>query len=143
MATYNKFNVFTTDLSTKKHDLNADQLNVMLTLTAPVATNSVLADLTEIAAGNGYTAGGADTTNTGSGASGTYTVSGTAVTWTATGGAIANFRYVVLYNVTQTSPLKPLVGWWDYGSTLTLNSGDSLTVKFNGSATTGTILTVA
>lgn len=143
MATYNKFNVFTTDLSTKKHDLNADQLNVALTLTAPVATNSVFGDLTEIAAGNGYTAGGVDSTNTGSGASGTYTVSGTAVTITASGGAIANFRYVVLYNVTQTTPLKPLVGWWDYGSTLTLNSGDSLTVKFNGSATTGTILTVA
>jgi hypothetical protein len=65
------------------------------------------------------------------------------VVFTASGGAIANFRYICLYNDTPTSPTDPLIGWWDYGSTLTLNSGDSLTVKFNGSAGSGTILTVA
>lgn len=145
MASFNKFNTFSTDLSTKKHDLNADQLNVALTNTAPVATNAVYADITEIASGNGYTTGGIDTQNTGAGSSGTYTVTGTNTTWTSTTADMAAFRYVYLYNVTQTSPLKPLIGWWDYGSSLTLHgaNGDTFTVQFNGGASTGTILTVA
>lgn len=143
MASFNKFQQFAYDLSTKVHDLNADTINVGLTNTAPVATNTVWANITEIAAGNGYTAGGSDTQNTGAGSSGTYTVTGTNVTWTASGGAIATFQYVVLYNTTPTSPLKPLIGWWDYGSALSLASGESFTVKFNGGASTGTILTVA
>lgn len=100
-------------------------------------------DITEITAGNGYTAGGTDAAISGAGSSGTYTVTGTNITWTASGGAIAAFRYVVLYNHTQTSPVKPLIGWWDYGSALTLNTGDSLTIKFNNGASSGTILTVA
>lgn len=103
----------------------------------------MFADITEISAGNGYTAGGSDTGNTGAGSSGTYTVTGTNITWTAVTAAMATFRYVILYNHTQTSPLKPLVGWWDYGSALTLNAGDSLTIKFNNGATSGTVLTVA
>lgn len=143
MASFNKFNQFSTDLSTAKHNLGSDALYCGLTNTLPVATNAVWADITEIAAGNGYTAGGSTTGNTAAGASGTYTVTGTNITWTASGGAISTFRYVVLYNHTQTSPLKPLVGWWDYGSALTLNSGDSLTVKFNNGASSGTILTIA
>lgn len=110
-----------------------------------MATNTVFANITEIAAGNGYTAGGAAVSNSGSGSSGTYTVTGTNVTWTASVGNIGPFEYVVLYNTTPTSPLKPLIGWWDYGSALTLNgtNGDSFTVKFNGGSTSGTILTVA
>jgi len=56
---------------------------------------------------------------------------------------MAAFRYVVLYNHTQTSPVKPLLGYWDYGSALTLNNGDSLTIKFNNGASSGTVLTVA
>lgn len=145
MASFNKFNVFSTDLSTKKHDLNADQINVALTNTAPVATNAVFADITEISAGNGYSAGGIDTQNTGSGSSGTYTVTGTNTTWTSATGDMGTFRYVVAYNVTQSSPLKPLIGWWDYGSALTLHgaNGDTFTVQFNGGGSSGTILTVA
>ena len=143
MASFNKFNQFATDLCTGKHNFGSDVLYCGLSNTLPVATNAVWADITEISAGNGYTAGGTTTANTGAGASGTYTVTGTNITWTASGGAIATFRYVVLYNHTQTSPLKPLVGWWDYGSALTLNTGDSLTVKFNSGSSSGTILTVA
>lgn len=144
MASFNKFNQFATDLSTGKHNLGSDVLYCGLTNTAPSATsNAVWGDITEIAAGNGYTAGGSSTANTGAGSGGTYTVTGTNITWTASGSAMATFRYIVLYNHTQTSPLKPLIGWWDYGSALTLNPGDSLTVKFNGGASSGTILTVA
>ena len=104
MAAYNKFNIFTTDLSQKVHNVNSDALKVFLTLTAPVATNSIKSDTTEISTGNGYS-GPVSVTPSGSGSSGTYTLSGTAITITASGGAIANFRYIVLYNDTPTSRL--------------------------------------
>ena len=112
----------------------------MLTLTAPVAGNSVKADLTEIAASNGYTAGGTATTITTSTASGTAKATGTDVTFTASGGSIANFRYAVLYNDTPTSPADPLIGFWDYGATLTITSGNSFLVDLDASAGVFTIV---
>jgi hypothetical protein len=125
----------------KVHNLGADALKVMLTLTAPVATNAVKADLTEIAAGNGYAAGGLAVTITSSAqTSGTYKLVGSDVTFTASGGSIANFRYAVLWNDTPTAPADPLIGWYDYGSTVTLAVGESLLVDFD--ATNG-ILTHA
>lgn len=142
MASFNKFQVFTTNLCTKVHDLNADTLNVYLSNTVPsVSADSVKADLAEISIANGYT-GPVDTQNTGSGSSGTYTVSGTKVVITASG-TVGPFQYVVLYNDTPTSPADPLIGWWDYGSAVTLSSGETFTIKFNNSDTTGSILTVA
>jgi len=144
VASFTKFNQFSTDLSTGKHNFGSHALYCGLTNTAPnTSTNQVWADITEISAGNGYTAGGSDSAASGAGSAGTYTVTGTNITWTASGGAIAAFRYVVLYNHTQTSPVKPLLGYWDYGSALTLNTGDSLTVKFNNGVSGGTILTIA
>jgi hypothetical protein len=105
---------------------------VLLTLTAPVATNSVKADLTEIAAGAGYSAGGLAVTVTSSAqTSGTYKLVGSDVTFTSTG-AFANFRYAVLWNDTPTAPADPLIGFWDYGSTVTLATGESLLVDFDG-----------
>lgn len=113
----------------------------MLTLTAPVAANSVKADLTEIAAGNGYTAGGNTiTTSSSSQTSGTFKLVLADTTFTASGGAIANFRYAVLYNDTPVTPADPLIGFWDYGSTVTLLTGESFVVDFD--ATTG-VLTLA
>lgn len=143
MAAFNKHNQFVGDLGTKVHDLNGDTLKVLLTNVAPTAANAVKADLTEIAAGNGYTAGGADTQNTAAAAAGTLTVTGTKVVFTAAGGTIGPFRYVDLYNDTPTAPADPLIGWWDYGASITLNDGETFSVKFNGSDTTGTILTLA
>lgn len=144
MATYNKFQDFVEQLCLGKHNLNTDQLNVYLSNAVPSASaDAVKADLAEIGAGNGYVADGADTTNTFAESGGTGTLTGTAVTWTASGGTIGPFQYVVLMNVTQTSPLKPLIAWWDYGAALTLNAGETFTVKFNNSATTGTIFTIA
>lgn len=132
----------------KVHDLfgtagtDADNLKCYLTNTAPVATNTVKTDVAEIAAGNGYTAGGELVQNVGSRATGTFTLVGTKIVWTATGGAIGPFQYVLLYNDTPTSPADPLIGWWDYGSALTLNDGETFSVKFSNSDTTGTILTL-
>jgi hypothetical protein len=113
----------------------------MLTNVAPTAANAAKADITEISAGNGYTAGGNTTTITISETSGTTTISGTAVTFTATG-AMATFRYAVLYNSTTTTPVNnPLVAWWDYASAVALASGETFTVKFNNTDP-GTILTL-
>ena len=107
----------------------------MLTNTAPVTTNSIKANLTEISAGNGYTAGGtAATVSSSAQTSGTYKLVLADVVFTASGGSIGPFRYAVLYNDTPTSPAKPLIAWWDYGSSLTLASGESFTVDFDASA---------
>lgn len=128
MATFNKFNQFVEDVAEKVHNLGSDTLKVMLTLTAPVATNSIKGDLTEISAGNGYTAGGTAASITSSAqTSGTYKLVLADVVFTATGGSMANFRYAVLYNDTPTSPADPLIGWWDYGSTVTLAVGETFT----------------
>lgn len=97
--------------------------------------------MAEIAAGNGYAAGGEDVQNTLAEAAGTATVTGTKVVWTAAGGSIAAFQYVVLDNDTHAS--DALVAWWDYGSALTLLVGETFTVKFNNGDPTGTILTCA
>ena len=148
MAAYNKFNVFVENLTIKLMDLfgtggGADVLKCMLTNTAPVATNSVKADLTEIAAGNGYTAGGNDATLNGTRTTGTYTANCTNITWTAAGGTIGPFQYIALYDDTPTSPADPLISWWDYGSALTLADGESFTIKFNNGASNGTAFTIA
>ena len=136
MATFNKFDQFVEDCAAGVHDLSTgstDVFKVMLTLTAPVATNSVKADLTEIAAGDGYTAGGnAATLTTGAQTSGTFKlVLADPTTWTATAGTFASFRYAVLYNDTPTSPAKPLIAWWDYGSTVTLGASETFTVDLD------------
>jgi hypothetical protein len=140
MAAYNKFNDFVDQQLIGTHDWDSNVFKIMLTNSAPVATNTVKANLTEIAAGNGYTAGGTATTITVTETPpGTAVVQGTQVAFTASGGSIAAFQYAVLYNDTAAS--KNLVAWWDYGSVVNLNVGDSFTVKFNN-ATTGTIFTL-
>lgn len=138
MATFNKFNQFAEDLANAVHDLRAagHTLRVALTNTAPVATNTVFANITEIAAGNGYAAGGEDIQNDYTETAGTGTLTGVDVTWTAAGGAIGPFQYVVLYNDTPVAPADPLIGWWDNGSPITLADGESFTVDFGVSVLT-------
>ena len=67
MATQNKFNQFTKDLVDGVHDFDAHTFKVVLTNTAPVATNTVLANITQISNGNGYTTGGTATSMSTSG----------------------------------------------------------------------------
>lgn len=138
MASFNKFNSFVQDLAQKVHNLNGDTLKVMLTNTAPVATNTVKSSITEIAAGNGYTAGGATATFvSGNDTAGVYKLilSATSVQWTAAGGSIGPFQYAVLYNATAVS--GNLIGWWDYGTSLTLTNGNTFTVSLD--QTNGTL----
>jgi hypothetical protein len=130
MANYNKFNSFVQDLATKVHNLNSDTLKIMLTDVAPVATNTVKSNITEISAGNGYTAGGqAATFVSGNDTSGTYKLVLSAVNFVASGGAIAQFRYAVLYNSTAAS--GNLIGWWDYGAEVNLTNGNTFTVALD------------
>lgn len=143
MATYNKFQAFVEHVAEKVHDLGADTLKVLLSNAAPdAALDAVKADLTsELTTGGGYTSGGtAATISSSAQTTGTYKLVLADVTFTASGGTIGPFRYAVLYNDTPTSPADPLIGWWDYGSNLTLADGESLTVDF--SPTNG-VLTIA
>lgn len=135
MATFNKINAFVENLAEKVHNLGADTLKIMLTNTAPIATNSIKSDLTEISAGNGYTAGGtAPSISSSAQTSGTYKLTLADVVFTAAGGTIGPFRYAVLYNDTPTSPADPLIGWYDYGSSITLADTETFTVDFDASA---------
>ena len=117
--------------------LGANTANFKLALVSSAwtpnnSTNEVWADASanEIAAGNGYTAGGEDTQNDGSESAGTLTVTGVDVVWTASG-AVGPFRYVVLYNDTPAG--DPLIGYWDYGSSISLASGETFTANFGAS----------
>jgi hypothetical protein len=96
---------------------------------APVATNTVLANLTQIS----YTNLSSRNITTASSAqtSGTYKLTLTDLVLTASG-AVATFRYVVIYNDTASN--DELIGWYDYGSDVTLASGETFTVDFDGSA---------
>lgn len=150
MAAYNKFDQFVEDLTQKLYDLfgtagsTADTLMVMLVNSpAPVTTNAIKGDLTELGTANGYTAGGVSIANVGTRSTGTFTLNGTNVTTTAAGGSVGPFRYVVLFDNTIGAPVKPLIAWWDYGSGLTLLDGESFTVKFNNGASNGTVFTLA
>lgn len=143
MVSYNKFEDFVEQLGLAEHNLNTDALHVYLSNTTPSASaDAVKADLAEIAAGNGYTADGIDTLNTWAEAAGTATLTGTKAVWTCVTAAMAAFRYVVLMNFTNAAPAKPLICWWDYGSALVLAVGETFSVKFNNSETTGTIATL-
>lgn len=135
MATLTKYNQFTEDLAEKVHNLGADTLKVLLSNTAPNAsTHAVKADATEIGAGNGYTAGGtAAAISSSAQTAGVYKLVLADVTFTAAGGSIGPFRYAILYNDTPTSPADPLIGYADYGSSVTLADGESFLVDFDAS----------
>lgn len=135
MATFNKFNSFTEALAEKAHNLGTDQLVVALTNSAPVATNTVLADITEITYTNLSTRN--ITTSSSSQTSGTYKLVLADLVLTASG-AVGPFRYVVLYNDTATN--NELIGWYDYGSSISLANAETLTIDFDG---TNGVLTLA
>lgn len=139
MASFVKYEVFAEDLANKVHDLfgTDDVLKVLLSNTAPdVAADEVRADAAEIGAGNGYAAGGEDVQNDGTRTGGTVTVTGVDIVWTAAGGTIGPFRYAILYNDTPASPADPLIGYWDYGSSITLQIGETFTLDVGASILT-------
>ncbi len=128
MATYSKFNSFVEALAEKAHNLGADALKIALSAVAPVATNAVLADLTQISYTN-LSARALTTASSGQ-TSGTYKLVVNDLTLTASGGAVAPFRYITIYN--DTAANKELIGYYDYGSTVTLADGDQFVLDFDG-----------
>jgi hypothetical protein len=127
MAVFNKFDSFVEAVAEKVHNLGSDQLTIALTNTAPVAGNSLLANITEITYTNLSTRNLTTTSSAQSG--GLYKLVVSDITLTSTGGSTGPFRYVVVYNSTAAG--GPLVGFFDYGSSITLLSGESLTVDFD------------
>jgi hypothetical protein len=135
-ATFVTFDDLSEQLGKGVHNWGTATLKLALTNVAPnAASHAVLADITQIANGGGYTGG----------AGGGYAVAGTVYTESAgeatlsftdhiiaaTGGALAAFRYVVLYNDTPTSPVDPLLGYVDYGVSITLAEFETLTVDLS------------
>lgn len=130
MAAYNKFNDANNQLMRGTHQLHAagHTVKVYLSNSAPVATNTGKSDIAEISAGNGYTAGGYDIQNDVTTSVGAASLTGVDVTITASGGSVGPFQYAVLYNDTATG--DPLLGWYDYGSPVTLSDGEPFTIDF-------------
>lgn len=135
MAVFNKFNSFVEALAEKAHNLGSDTLKVTFTAAAnaPVATNTVLGDLTQITLT--YVDSQTLTISSSAQTSGTYKLVIADKVVTATGGAIGPFRYVVIYNDTAAS--DELIGWYDYGSEITLAAGETITLDFD--ATNGVL----
>ena len=107
MAAYNKYDQTIADVFNKKHDFSSDTFKYALSNTVPSVADNTLAQVSEIAAGNGYTAGGntvgvTSSTQTG----GTLSVVPTAdVVFTASGGSIGPFQNVAFYNSTPAGGL--------------------------------------
>lgn len=136
MATFTKINDFTEDLAEKVHNLGSDTLTVALSNTAPASEssnptadgNGVLANVTEISYTN--CSSRAITTSSSAQTSGTYKLVLTDLTLTASGGTVGPFRYVYIYNDTATN--DELIAYYDYGSSITLNDTETLTIDFDG-----------
>jgi hypothetical protein len=132
MADFQKFHAFTEALAEKKHDLGSDVLKVFLTNDTPSpSSDSVKNDITELNTGtDGYSAGGNTCSTVSSSQNlGIYTLTlSDPATWTSTG-TIGPFRWVVLYN--ETAANKDLIGFWDYGSSITLSTGETFKVDFS------------
>ena len=138
MAAFNKFRCFVEDVGRKVHNLNSDTLKIALSNTAPAVTDTVFAPggaHPPPAATNGYTSGGSAVASTAySQTGGTASLTGTDLVFTASGGNLGPFRYAILYNDTATG--DPLIGWWDYGSSITLADGETFTVDLGSSILT-------
>ena len=138
MASFVKINDFVAN-AVENMDLQSDQLAIALSNTAPRSEssnptadgNGILGNVTQISYSNLSSRN--LTTSSSSQSGGVYKLILADLTLTASGGSVAAFRYVYIYNDTVTSPADPLIGYYDYGSSLTLNDGDTFTIDFSPS----------
>ena len=147
MATFTKLNGFVEHLAEGVHNLGSNQLVVALSNTAPgsestpptgATTTCILANVTQVSYTNCSTRN--ITTTSSAQSSGTYKLTLADLTLTASGGSVGPFRYGYIYNDTATSPADALIGYYDYGSSITLASGESLLINFDDAAG---VLTIA
>ncbi len=138
MATFNKINDFVKN-AVHNMDLESDQIAIALSNTAPSSEssdpsadgNGILGNVTQVSYSNLSSRN--VTTSSSAQASGTYKLVLADLTLTSSGGSTGPFRYVYIFDDTVSTPADPLIGYYDYGSSLTLNDGDSLTVDFSAS----------
>lgn len=136
MATFTLFDQFIFSLGGSDIDLDSNTFKAVLTNSAPTAdTDDELADITQIANGNGYTTGGVTLASvtwaeTGAG-TGIWQWSAADFSWTASGGTFGPFRYIVVYD--DTSANDKLIGYLDYGSSISITIGNSFTVDVGAS----------
>ncbi len=144
MATFDKVNDFLQGAFEAEHNLGADTIQFAFSNTAPAGEspdpttsgNGILVNVTEIAYTNWTDDMGADRVCEGvtsTEAAGTYTFDANDIVITASGGAIAEFRYLALFNQTSTTPTDQLIAYWDHGSGITLSTGEAATITVNGS----------
>jgi hypothetical protein len=135
MATYNKFNDYAEQVNRGVHNWGSHTFKAAFTNSAPVATNTILADITQISTAGGYTAGAgggvALDSVTLTETTGTAKVTIADEVFTATGAPVGPFRYVVIYNDSATSPADALIAWYDYGSSITLADTETFTIDFD------------
>ena len=137
MAVFNKVNDFVEHIAEKVHNLGSDQLVIALSNTAPASEtsnptadgNGVLANVTQISYTNLSTRNITTTSSAQTG--GTYKLTLTDLTLTSSGGSTGPFRYIYIYNDATVAPTDALIGYYDYGSALTLNDAESLTIDFD------------
>jgi hypothetical protein len=135
MASFNKVNDFVVN-AVHNMDLQSDQIAVALTNTAPGSEssnpvsdgNGIVGNLTQISYTNCSSRN--VTTTSSSQTSGTYKLVLADLTLTASG-TVGPFRYIYIFDDTVTSPADPIIGYYDYGTSLTLNSGDTFTLDFS------------
>jgi hypothetical protein len=136
-STLTKFNAFVEHLAEGVHNFQSHQLKVALTNIVPVVGHSLLADITQISYTNfvnGTTTGrdvalAATSPSTQTG--GVYKLILQDLVLTGQTAATDNFRYVVLYNDGTSVLTDPLIGWYDYTSSISLNPGETLTIDFD------------
>lgn len=141
MASFVKYNTFADEISKGGHNLQTAVFKVALTNTAPTVASDTVWNTTVApapVAANGYTAGGNTlTTSSASTTSGTFKLVLDDSVFTATAGGIGPFRYAIIYN---SSASNKVVGYYDYGSSITLADTETLTVDFDAS---NGVLTIA
>jgi hypothetical protein len=143
MVAFTKLNGFVEHLAEKVHNLGSDTLTIALSNTAPgsegtpptgATTGCILANVTQISYTN---CSSRVLTIASSGQTGgTYALVLNDLTLTASGGPVGPFQYVYIYNDTPTSPADPLIGYYNYGSALTLADGESFTIDFGANVIT-------
>jgi hypothetical protein len=145
MATFTKLNGFVEHLAEGVHNLQTGAITLALSNTAPASEGTpptgstaacILANVTQVS----YTNCSARvlTVSASAQSAGTYSMTVNDLTLTATGGGVGPFRYVYVYNDTPTSPVDPLICYFDYGSSITLN--DTETFLFDAGATLLTLV---